>query len=174
MRMQFDIVVACDNKLGIGKAGSLPWRLKKDMANFRKITTEHKENQNAVVMGRITWESIPEKFRPLPDRLNIVVTRDTHFALPDGVLKAKSLDEALTLATNHNAEKCFVIGGGQIYKEAISHKSCHKLFLTQLDDTYDCDIFFPAFAHDFALESCSDKISEEGGQYCFKVLKKTF
>jgi dihydrofolate reductase len=172
--MNFDIVVACDSKLGIGKAGGLPWRLKEDMANFRKLTTEHNKEQNAVIMGRVTWESIPEKFRPLPDRLNIVVTRDASLQLPEAVLKANSFDQALSLASKHNAEKCFVLGGGQIYHEAIGHKNCQRIFLTQLDDAYDCDTFFPTFAKDFIEESCSEPISEPGGQYCFKVLKKSF
>ena len=76
-QMTFQLVVAATRKLGIGKAGSMPWKLPGDMAYFKEITSRTADpgKQNAVIMGRKTWESIPSKFRPLPGRINVVLTR---------------------------------------------------------------------------------------------------
>ena len=76
-QMTFQLVVAATRKLGIGKAGSMPWKLPGDMAYFKEITSKTADSgkQNAVIMGRKTWESIPPKFRPLPGRINVVLTR---------------------------------------------------------------------------------------------------
>lgn len=76
-QMTFQLVVAATRKLGIGKNGSMPWKLPGDMAYFKEITSKTADSakQNAVVMGRKTWESIPPKFRPLPGRINVVLTR---------------------------------------------------------------------------------------------------
>ena len=81
--IKFSLVVAMDEERGIGKQGTLAWRLPADLKHFKEITTEVKDmkKQNAVIMGRKTWESLPEKFRPLPQRLNIVVTTQPNYVL---------------------------------------------------------------------------------------------
>ena len=103
---------------GIGCAGQLPWKLSGDMKYFKDLTSEVTASgcKNAVIMGRKTWESIPSKRRPLPDRINVVITRDSGYQLPEGVLAAFSLDEALELLQQFKVERCFVIGGGEIYR----------------------------------------------------------
>ena len=86
------IVVACTKEGGIGKGGQLPWKLPGDMAYFKRVTTDTEgappDVRNAVIMGRKTWESIPQKFRPLPGRLNVVLTRSSAstLGLPEGVM----------------------------------------------------------------------------------------
>lgn len=118
----FQILVAATRELGIGINGKLPWKLKHDMQFFKEITTEVSSNalQNAVIMGRKTWESIPPKFRPLKGRLNIVLTRNSEVALPQDVMKKDSFDSALsflsTPTVSSTVDKIFVIGGGEIYK----------------------------------------------------------
>ncbi|HEY9713021.1 MAG TPA: dihydrofolate reductase, partial [Chroococcales cyanobacterium] len=84
---KLDLVVAVDLNRGIGRANGLPWRLPKDMKRFRNLTTASTDPhlQNAVIMGRKTWDSIPEKFRPLEGRINIVLTRSRDLQLPEGV-----------------------------------------------------------------------------------------
>jgi dihydrofolate reductase len=170
----FDIVVACDEGLGIGVKNTIPWRLPGDMRYFRKVTTgENESDRNAVIMGRKTWESIPEKFRPLPARLNIVITRDQEYALPAGVILAHSFDEAIAAASTAEVSNIFIGGGAQIYSEALSHKGCRRLYLTQILTRFDCDTFFPIYKDRFKLVSQSDLHSENGVDYRWELYEKS-
>jgi dihydrofolate reductase len=150
----FTIVVATDSELGIGKTGALPWRLKEDMKHFRELTTSG-GGANSVIMGRKTWESIPEKFRPLPGRTNIVLSRSS---VPAGAITLGSLDAALEVP----ADRKFVIGGGQIYAEAIDHPACTELIVTKVDKSFDCDVFFPRYEDNFQLDSVISRFVESG------------
>jgi len=127
---QLSIIVATDAAGGIGIANRMPWHLPEDMAHFKRLTTGH-----AVIMGRKTYESIG---RPLPNRRNIVVTRNGDWR-QDGVETAGSLEEAVVLA---GAEPAFVIGGAQIYTQALP--LCDTLIVTEIASIFDCDAFFPA------------------------------
>ena len=101
MSRGFSIIVAADEARGIGRLGDLPWKLPGDMAYYKRTTTAAPEGQqNAVIMGRKTFESIPRKFRPLKQRLNIVVTRNAAFA-EEGSVRASSLAQALSLASEN-------------------------------------------------------------------------
>ncbi|MBI3283612.1 MAG: dihydrofolate reductase [Burkholderiales bacterium] len=124
------IIVATDKQLGIGIANTLPWRLPEDMAHFKRTTSGH-----PVIMGRKTFESIG---RPLPHRRNIVVSRN-----PDwnhaGVEVVTSLPAAQTLAGDAES---FVIGGAQIYQQALP--LADKLIVTEIAQEFPCDAFFPA------------------------------
>src|SRR5512135_3645463 len=118
--MSFDVVVAADREWGIGKSNGLPWpKLKGDLAHFKRVTSEASEGRrNAVIMGRRTWESAEVAGRPLPRRLNIVITR-RGLTPPGGVLVVGSLDAALDAA--REAESTFVVGGAEIFREAFAH-----------------------------------------------------
>ena len=120
----------------IGKDGALPWRIPEDMQRYRRITMG-----KVVVMGRKTWESIPAKFRPLPGRTNVVVTRNTGYPLPDGVERAESLEAALAA---HAADDVIVNGGGEIYAGAMPHADA--LDITHVDRDVAGDTFFPPIA----------------------------
>jgi len=156
----FQVVVAATRGMGIGKGGTLPWSLPGDMAYFKKLTstTSGRDMVNAVVMGRKTWESIPERFRPLPARLNIVLTRSEPAALPPSLADAVqsgaamvcgSLDHALeSLEGRTDVEHVFVIGGGQIYAEALAREECEAVHFTLVEGEHDCDTFIPdVYAH---------------------------
>lgn len=124
-RKGFRIVVAATRSMGIGKDGQLPWKLPTDMKFFKKITsyTTSSSKKNAVIMGRNTWESIPEKFRPLPGRLNVVLSRSIkHIDSHGELIVSDSLDAALALLASppHSTivESVYVIGGGQVYRSA--------------------------------------------------------
>lgn len=121
----------------IGAAGRIPWSVPEDLARFRELTTG-----GTVIMGRKTWESLPQRFRPLPDRRNIVVTRSTGFAA-DGAEVAHSLDEALLLAGGD----AWVIGGGELYREAIGRAD--RLEVTEVEASVDGDTFAPPIAEDW-------------------------
>jgi len=166
----FDVVVAADLKRGIGKGGNLPWHLPGDMRQFREITSKVTDpaKKNAIVMGRKTWESIPAKRRPLPGRINVVITRDKAYQLPEEVVRAASLDDALAKIAELSVERSFVIGGGEIYRLAVDHPACHFIYLTEVKSEFDCETFFPEIEGRFALLSVSDLQEEEGIEYAFK------
>lgn len=142
----FHIIVAVDQNRGIGLKGQLPWSLPPDLKHFRAVTCSvtDPQTQNAVIMGRKTWESIPAEFRPLPRRMNIVLTRNNHYALPDGVLRCSNLEDALTAADRHDCERVFVIGGEQIFRDALKSEHCQSLYVTHIEKSFHCDTFFPA------------------------------
>ena len=170
----FEIVVAADQSGGIGLRGDLPWRLRGDMRHFKRLTsgTTGSGARNAVVMGRKTWDSIPDRFRPLSRRLNVVVTRTPDLALPDGVLRAGSLDEALELARKAGAERTFVIGGASLYNEALGRVECRRVHLTRVQGTFECDCHLAPIPSGFVVHSESPLHQEEGGSYTFVTLER--
>ena len=117
----------------IGADGGMPWYVPEDLAHFKEVTAEH-----PVVMGRRTWESLPEGFRPLPGRRNVVITRDPHWSA-DGALRARSLGEALEVAGDE--ERVWVVGGAGVFREAIA--SADLLEVTELDLEVEGDTFAP-------------------------------
>lgn len=147
------IVAATDAGLGIGKDGGLPWRLKKEMKYFADVTTAAPAGkQNIVIMGRNSWTSIPEKFRPLKNRINIVITSNPEFELTGTAVKiqqnclATSLDDALLQIEKQFADiahKVFVIGGSQLYKAAMSHQGLTRILFTSIKSDFACDTTYP-------------------------------
>ncbi len=138
----FDIVVAVDLEWGIGKGGALPWpKLKGDLAHFKRVTSDAPEGQrNAIVMGRKTWDSAEVAGRPLPRRLNIVISRRDR-TVPDGVIAARSLDDALAAATAAGVAATHVVGGAQIIRDAIEHPALRYVYLTRVEGRFGCDTF---------------------------------
>ena len=137
----FDVVVAADLDWGIGKANGLPWpRLRGDLAHFRRVTssTVNPGAQNAIVMGRKTWESKEVGGKPLPKRINVVVSRSA-LVVPEGVVAAKSLDEALAVT----AETIFVVGGAGLFQEALVHDRLRYVYLTRIEARFACDVVMP-------------------------------
>ena len=157
----FSIIVALDSQNGIGKNGQLPWRLSLDLKHFKEITTAVADpaKKNALIMGRKTWESLPEKFRPLPGRVNVVLSQKGGLSLPSGVLCFQSLDEALSQLSS-SIENIFVIGGAQVYAQAIGHPLCQKLYVTHVQGEHGCDAFFPPISHQFLPISASEPHTE--------------
>ncbi|GAB2267329.1 Bifunctional dihydrofolate reductase-thymidylate synthase 1 [Dionaea muscipula] len=153
LRQTYQVIVAATREMGIGKDGKLPWRLPSDLKFFKDITsnTLDPRKKNAVIMGRRTWESIPLKFRPLPGRLNVVLTRSwttNDIGNPEDVLTCRSIDSALELLAARpyclSIEKVFVIGGGQILREALNGASCDAVHITEIETNIECDTFIPA------------------------------
>jgi len=117
----------------IGKNNALPWRLPEDMKHFKDLTTG-----KTVLMGRKTWESLPEKFRPLPNRTNVVVTRQPEYPVPEGVHVHRTIESALA---EHADQDLFVLGGADIYKQTMD--VADRLEITRVKQTVDGDAFFP-------------------------------
>ncbi|XP_076463676.1 dihydrofolate reductase-like [Babylonia areolata] len=177
------VVAACNNG-GIGIEGRIPWRIKQDLAFFKKITstTQDTEKQNAVIMGRKTWFSIPEKFRPLPGRVNVVLSRELPEA-PEGAHLARSLNDAITLLTTgplaSKVESLFVIGGSSVYEEAMtSDKIPCLLYLTRVIENFKCDTFIPDVDDRFKKLPNPDTMPEEvlkenGVDFKFELYEKS-
>jgi dihydrofolate reductase len=153
------VAYAVGNRV-IGRDGGLPWSLPSDMKHFRELTTG-----GTVVMGRKTYESIPERFRPLPRRRNIVLSHSRP-ALPGAEVFA-SLPDALAAA----GDSCFVIGGGATYAEALPLAG--RLYATEVEGTIDGDTFFPPL--DDASWSCvstAPPVSENGHTFTIRVYER--
>ncbi|MCC6542073.1 MAG: dihydrofolate reductase [Flavobacteriales bacterium] len=122
----------------IGNKGDLPWHLPDDMRYFQRITKGHH-----VITGRKNYESIPAKYRPLKDRVNIVVTRNARYDAP-GAIVVDSLTAGLEIAHLANEHEVFIIGGGQIYREALTMRLVDRLYLTFVHGDVEGDTLFPA------------------------------
>lgn len=149
--------VAITPSNGIGYKGELPWvvdgiKFSKDLAYFRQITTKTKDpsKQNAVIMGKRTWLSIADKYRPLKNRLNIVLTSDSiwgeEYLKPLNVLYANSLDNALEQLNQNDIykttiENAVVIGGALLFEETLLHPLCTEFHITQINHEYTCDTY---------------------------------
>lgn len=153
------IVVAYDEARGIGKYNSIPWHLPEDLKHFKRLT-----NNQICVMGRNTWESLPEKFRPLPSRVNIIISssyvdnQDKFLSKFCGLHNAplfcfEDLDSALNSAKLLYPDKeIFVIGGGQLYKAALEKNLVDEMIVSEVEGCYDCDTFFPEVDHNWSRQ----------------------
>ncbi|EGD81563.1 hypothetical protein PTSG_02278 [Salpingoeca rosetta] len=150
------VVVAATLQWGIGRDGTLPWKLRGDMKHFRKVTTEAAPGKrNAVIVGRATYESIPEKFRPLKNRWNIVLSSNTAFrdSLPADVASCSSFEDAVRLCQDkEDIDRIMVIGGARCIKEALQRPDCQHIFFTRVKAEVPCDTF---------IEPIDDKTFQE-------------
>ena len=172
--MKFSIIAAADKNMGIGKNNDLPWRLKGDLQYFSFVTTEAAEGKaNAVIMGRNTWYSLPEKVRPLKDRLNIVLSRE-YEEVPKGVMVSDSFEDSLITLWNDEAiDEIFIIGGASVYAQAIKHPDCSRIYLTEVDGAFDCDVFFPEIDPKvFKLVEATEYHEEKGIRYRFVIYER--
>lgn len=133
------MIAAVSRNRVIGKDNDLVWNLPKDMEYFKTMTKGH-----CVIMGRRNWESIPHKWRPLPNRTNIVVTRQDGLSM-EGATIVNSIEEGLEIAKSHGETEAFIIGGGQIYELGI--KIADRLYITEVNGEFDGDTFFPKVDH---------------------------
>jgi dihydrofolate reductase len=157
------VIAAVARNGGIGKGNALLWHESADQKHFRAVTMGC-----PVIMGRRTWESLPERFRPLPGRRNIVVTRDAAWRA-EGALPAASFEVALALVDG--ASKAFVIGGAQLF--ALALPRADELVLTEIDADLEAETFFPAWDADaFSRTSSEDHRSAQGIAYRFATYRR--
>ena len=128
-----NIIVATSENNVIGKDNTIPWHIPQDLENFKKLTIG-----NTVVMGRKTYESLPKEYKPLPNRVNIIISRNKKY-IAKGCLVVNSLEDALRKADND--KEIFIIGGGQIYREGL--KFTERIYLTKIHNNIEGDIYFP-------------------------------
>lgn len=164
-----NIIAAIGQNRELGNNNGLLWHLPEDLKRFKELTNGH-----PVIMGRKTFESIPAKFRPLPNRTNIVVTRNLDLALPKDVLAALSLEEAIVLAkTAPGNDEIFIIGGGQIYTEALANNLADRLYLTLVEKSFpEADVFFPDYQNIFTKQTSRENKESEAFRFAFLTLEK--
>nr|AIA16192.1 Dihydrofolate reductase [uncultured bacterium] len=138
--MIISLIAALAQNHVIGKDNDLPWHLPDDMKFFMQTTKGHH-----CIMGRKNYDSIPEKFRPLPNRTNIVVTRQKGFHAA-GCIVVNSIEDALGIARNNGEQEAFIIGGADIYK--LGFGFADRLYLTEIQTTLQGDTYFPEFTKD--------------------------
>lgn len=148
--------IAANN--AIGKDGQLVWHNKEDMAHFKQLTLG-----KTVLMGRKTWESIPEKFRPLPGRTNAIISRQQAYVLPEGVLRFGSVDDALNSLRSADV---VVIGGAEIYRQTIDRAD--RLEITQVNLDLEADTYFPPIEEAIWQEIAR----EEHGDFSFVTYQR--
>jgi dihydrofolate reductase len=157
------LVVAMAQNGVIGNDGKIPWRIADDMRHFKALTLG-----KPCIMGRKTWDSLPRK--PLPGRVNIVVTRDVRFQAP-GALVVHSLDEGFAYAGSEHTPEIAVIGGADIYAAALSRAT--RIYLTQVHRDFAGDAFFPTIDRVLWRETArEDRATEDGLRYSFVTLER--
>ncbi len=137
--MKVALIVAMDQERGIGKNNDLMWHLAADMKFFKETTSGQ-----IVVMGRKNYDSIPERFRPLPNRENVVITRNTDFKA-ENCLVFHSIEDVFAHYQDENERTVFIIGGGEIYNLALATNRVDEMYITHVAATYHADTFFPIF-----------------------------
>ena len=152
------IVAYCKNR-GIGMANKLPWRSLKDLEHFKRLTIG--DGDNAVIMGRKTWDSLPKQFKPLPKRVNIILSRNSELNYSDEVHIFSDISLAKQFCKNQKYDQVWIIGGQNIYKQFITDKEVENIYVTNIDRTFHCDTFFPPFKNRFKLKWQSDLYVEK-------------
>jgi len=158
-KSHLSLIAAIGKNRELGLKGKLLWQLPDDMQRFKEVTTGH-----PIIMGRKTWESLPERFRPLPGRTNIVVTHQAGYEAPGAVI-VDSLPAARDAA---GSGEVFVIGGGELYREALPFAD--RLYLTLVGVAAHADTFFPPFEDHFKV--ISDEVCSGEPPHRFLTLER--
>ena len=162
--MKISQIVAISENRAIGKDNDLIWHLPKDMQFFKKITIGHH-----VIMGRRNFESIPHKYRPLPNRTNIIITRQSEYKA-EGCIVVNSVETALEIAKNNGDIEPFIIGGGQIYRIAIEKNLVDKIYLTKIHHSFKGDTFFPKLSSDWKETNKIENKADDKHKYNYDFI----
>ncbi len=166
--MQINLIWAQAHKRVIGMNGSMPWHLPEDLAHFKRTTLGH-----PVIMGRKTWNSLPPKFRPLPGRMNVVISSDVatrENLKKNGTSPAQNLREALSICEQSSSAEVWVIGGAQIYAQALP--LANKLVITEIDAEFEGDAFAPTLDATWKSVEHHSHIAASGLLYSFTTYLK--
>lgn len=166
--MKISLIVAMDLERGIGKNNDLMWDLPIDMRFFKDTTKGH-----VVVMGRKNFDSIPEKYRPLPGRENVVLTRNKDYSASDSVV-LHDLVEVWEKYQNEEERTIFIIGGGEIYRLALESNLVEEMYITHVNGNYNADTFFPEFnMKEWSVEVLGNHQKDEKHEVSFQMNKYT-
>jgi len=156
------LIAAIGKNRELGKGPDLIWKLSSDLKRFKKVTQHH-----PIIMGKKTFVSIG---KPLPNRVNIVVTRDTKFVC-DGCVVAHSIEDALRIAENLGTNDIYVIGGGEIYAQTLPYADQLDLTLIDAEDA-DATVFFPEYEERFTKISEEESQEEDGVRFRWATFKR--
>ena len=165
--MIVSLIVAVSENGVIGKNNDLIWHLPKDMNYFKEKTLGHH-----IIMGRKNFESIPHKFRPLRNRVNIIVTRNRDYTAKDCII-ATSIESAIDYSKSNKEDEVFIIGGGEIYKQSIQKNLVDKIYLTRVHADFDGDTFFETPSSNWMIESEVKKKKDEKHLFDYTFLVYT-
>jgi len=162
--MIVSVIVAVSKNNVIGKNNNLIWHLPNDMQFFKKTTTGH-----YVIMGRKNFESIPHRYRPLPNRENIIISRNKEY-VADGCIVVESIEKAIKIAEHNKEIEAFIIGGGEIYKLALELNLVTKIYLTKVHQEFQGDTFFPCIGDDWEEISKKEYKKDDNHKYDYDFL----
>lgn len=166
--MKVSLIVAMDLDRGIGKNNDLMWHLPSDMRFFKETTSGH-----IVVMGRKNYESIPEKYRPLPNRENVVLTRNSSY-VAENCAVFHSLEDCLTEYQSETERTVFIIGGGEIYRRALELGVVEEMYISHVNHSYGADTFFPEFdLKAWNVETILEQPKDDRHEASFSVIRYT-
>jgi dihydrofolate reductase len=157
----FNIIVACSISRGIGYKGTIPWYLPCDLKYFSKLTKGDKSQHNALIMGRKTWESLPNNRRPLVGRTNVIISRNNIPSyIEENCVWFNSIGAAVDYFKNGDGKEhdnIWIIGGGEIYNEFINKSSyltdITNIYITEIEEDYICDTYFPNIPDEFNIRT---------------------
>ena len=159
--MKMTMIVAMDEDGFIGRGNDLPWKLSSDMARFKELTEA--DGFNSVIMGRKTWDSLPDTYRPLPERVNIVMSRDTDWQA-DGAETALYVGRAIELAYAEGSDECWVIGGAQVYE--MSLERVEEIPVTTVHTSGSGEVKFPEWDRNDWSEEVVERVrSDENNEH---------
>ena len=167
--MKIALIVAMGKNREIGRNNQLMWHLAEDMRFFKSTTLRH-----YVIMGRKNFESIPIKYRPLPDRVNIIISRDPEYMFEE-CYTYTSVEEAIEMGRYNGEDRVFIIGGGQIYKLAMDAGLVNEMYITKVNAEFpDADVFFPEFNEsEWEQEHIQSGIEDSTNEFSFEIYKYT-
>jgi len=173
MPKNLTLIAALDQNNGIGFQNQIPWNIPEELSHFHKTTCDSPPGtQNAVIMGRKTWDSIPKQHKPFKERINIVLSRNPNWRTK--AEQASSLEEAIQIAKqNRTLNSIYIIGGAETYEQALSLAETKTLILSRIEKIYDCDTFFPNFDHlNFQLNQSTKIQSQNGPNFTIETYLK--
>ena len=148
--MNINIIVAVDDCNGIGLNNGIPWYSREDLKNFAKLTKGN--NNNAIIMGRNTWESLPKK--PLPKRDNLILSSKENYD-GENIKTFLNTNDVLRYCKDKNYDEVWIIGGSYVYNEFIN-MNINKLYISRINGDYNCDTFFPEIPNNYKIISNSN------------------
>jgi len=167
--MNYNLIVAMCKNRGIGKNNTIPWYCKNDLKLFSKLTKG--SGNNAIIMGRKTWESLPKK--PLVNRTNIVISRTQKKSITNNVIIMNNIDEAVTYCNEMDFDETWVIGGSSIYKGFLDKCIINNIYMSYIDKLYDCDVYFPELERNWKLIE-EKHIEDDNLSFILKILSHDY